>query len=116
MRQNVVDRTDVSGAPDIALKGPRQPSLGRLVLQRLFSFSTAPPQFFATSCLVTLLCHAISLHSSVAPRGNFVYVPLPQIEEATKNRANFRDRHLFLFLLPFTASGRDGYVFPGPGP
>ena len=47
-----------------------------LVLQRLCFFSTSPPQFGATSCFVTCFGDAISLRSPIAPRDDFVDVPL----------------------------------------
>ena len=51
-----------------------------LVLQRLCAFSTTPPQFSATSCLMAFLGDAITLHSPIAPFNDFVLVPLTQIE------------------------------------
>ena len=51
-------------------------AIGLLVLQRLDFVSTSPPQLFASSGGVAFLGDAISLHSPVAPRDDFVLVPL----------------------------------------
>ena len=70
---------DLDGTMQFVWDDCLQPLLA-LVLQRLCSFSTAPPQFFATPCRVAFLCDAITLRSPVAPRDDFVLVPFAQIE------------------------------------
>lgn len=52
-----------------------------LVLQRPFRFPTSPPQFFASSLFVSEFCDAVSLHAPVAPREDFGFVPVADVDE-----------------------------------